>query len=193
MDSSVIVNHVPSEIADTMDVNGGQSPNALSPGINGAGIAADGGSGCCLFASDESDDSFSDSINVSNLKRKYGSESGNCSSSEEDGSVSIVKSRKLNIPLFVEPIRSVKASEFETPVSPASVKVENLTAPKAPPLSLFPMENLEDDSKDNNPPIKSCRQFWKAGDYEGNCNRDAFSSSGIRTSNCFSVFQCFVC
>ncbi|CAK9324858.1 unnamed protein product [Citrullus colocynthis] len=177
MDSSVIVNHVPSEIPDTMDVNGGQSPNALSTGINGIGIAADGGSGCCLFASNESDDSLSDSINVSNLKRKYGSESANCSSSEEDGSVSILKSRKLNIPLFVEPIRSVKASEFETPVSPASVKVENLTAPKAPPLSLFPMENLEDDSKDNNPPIKSCRQFWKAGDYEGNCNRDAFSSS----------------
>ncbi|XP_038889923.1 protein MICRORCHIDIA 7-like [Benincasa hispida] len=160
MDSSVIDNHQPSEIADPIDINGRQTPNTLSTGIN-----------------DEGDDSFSDSINVTNLKRKYGLESGNGSSSEEDDSLSFLKSRKLNIPLIVEPIRSVKASEYETPVSPGSVKVDNLTPLEALPLSVVPMEDLEDGDSKDNPPIKCCRQFWKAGDYEGNCNRDPISNS----------------
>uniref|UniRef100_A0A9I9DFY2 Retrovirus-related Pol polyprotein from transposon TNT 1-94 n=1 Tax=Cucumis melo TaxID=3656 RepID=A0A9I9DFY2_CUCME len=69
MDSSLIDNLNTSVIADAIDVNGGQSPNTLSIGING--------SASCLVFSDERDVSFSDSINHSDLKRKYGWEIGN--------------------------------------------------------------------------------------------------------------------
>ncbi|KAA0044501.1 protein MICRORCHIDIA 7-like [Cucumis melo var. makuwa] len=169
MASSLIDNRNSADAID--DVSGAQT---LSTVINASANTADAGSGSCLVISDDSDDSFSHSVNVSNLKRKYVSESGNCSSSEEDDSVSILKSPKLSsIPLLVQPIRSVKASEYETPVSPSSVKVENLSSFEVVP---YKMEDLEDESKDNLP-NKSCRQFWKAGDYEGNCNCDPISSS----------------
>ncbi|TYK29629.1 protein MICRORCHIDIA 7-like [Cucumis melo var. makuwa] len=169
MASSLIDNRNSADAID--DVSGAQT---LSTVINASANTADAGSGSCLVISDDSDDSFSHSVNVPNLKRKYVSESGNCSSSEEDDSVSILKSPKLSsIPLLVQPIRSVKASEYETPVSPSSVKVENLSSFEVVP---YKMEDLEDESKDNLP-NKSCRQFWKAGDYEGNCNCDPISSS----------------
>lgn len=177
MDSSVIVNRQPSGMVDSMDVNGCQTPNALPTGINVGGLTTDGGSACSLLVGDDSDDSFSGSIEVSNPKRKYGSESGNGDSNEEDDSVPIAKSRKLDIPILVEPIRSVKSSELEDSVSPDSVKVENLSALEALPLSMCPMERSEDNNEVS-PPIKSCRQFWKAGDYEGNCDHDPILSSG---------------
>lgn len=168
--SSVIVNQEIAGIVDSMNVNGCLSPNALPVGINGDGNAADGSSSDRLSIDDRSDDSFSGS------KRKFESKSDNGNSSEEDDHyVPIEKLRKLDIPILVEPIRSVKASEIC--FSPGSVKVENLTPLDAVPISIRPMENLEDDIEII-APIKSCRQFWKAGDYEGNCTNDPISSSG---------------
>ncbi|KAE8649075.1 hypothetical protein Csa_014868 [Cucumis sativus] len=172
MASSLI--HNPNSADAVDDVNAAHS---LSTVINGSAHTADNaGSASCFVISDDSDHSFSHSVNASNpKKRKYGSESGNGSSSEDDGSVSILKSPKLStIPLLVQPIRSVKSSEYETHFSSSSLKVENLTGLEVVPY-ISPMEdNLEDECKDN--PL-SCRQFWKAGDYEGNCNGHPISSS----------------
>lgn len=169
-DSSVIVDQ---EASGIIVDHGAQITNALSTSsINGADISADGAaSGCCFFvAGDGTDDS---SFPVSKRKFGLGSGNGNFDAEDEEGCVPIAKSRKLEIPMLVAPLRSVKPTQSVNSVSPGSVVAEDLTLP----LSTCSMEGFA-ENRGASPPINSCRQFWKAGDYEGNSDIDPISSSG---------------